>query len=108
MKISPIITSTLICAMVLWIMALYETGPFNGCSMGIMRLPFMLGIVPPVTGVLSLPAYMAMTLSEKRGLKNELLQTLVGVVIQLPLSFLAAIFVTPLEDRLLWECIFAA
>ena len=73
--------------------------------MGIMRLPFMLGIVPPVTGVLSLPAYLVMTLLEKRGLNNELVQTLIGVTVQLPLSFLTAVLVTPLDDKLLWQCI---
>ncbi len=108
MKISPIITSTLISALVLWILALYETGPFAGCSMGIMRLPFMLGIVPPVTGVSSLPAYLVMALSAKRGITNKLLQTLIGVSIQLPLAFVASIFVTPLENELLWRCIFNA
>ncbi|MBX2820705.1 MAG: hypothetical protein KTR29_13520 [Rhodothermaceae bacterium] len=106
MKISPIITSTLISAFVLWIFALYEIGPFSGCSMGIMRLPFILGIVPPVTGVLSLPAYIIMIVSERRGIKNKLLQTLMGVLVQLPLSFIITVFVTPLEEQPLWECIF--
>ena len=98
--------STLISAFVLWIFALYEFGPFAGCPMGIMRLPFILGIVPPVTGVFSLMAYLIMILSERRGIKNKLLQTFMGVLVQLPLSFIVAVFVTPLEQQPLWECIF--
>lgn len=108
MKISPIITSTLICAFVLWVFALYEMGPFSGCSMGIMRLPFIFGIVPPVTGVLSLPAYLVMIISERRGITNKLVQTFIGVLVQLPLSFFTAVFVTPLETQPLWECIFGS
>ena len=105
MKVSPIIFSTLLTAVILWFFALFEVGPLSGCAMGIMRLPFMLGIVPPVTGVLSLPTYYALTLCEKQGIDNQLLQALVALIIQMPLAFLITTLVTPLEDGRLWDCV---
>ncbi len=91
--------------MILWFFAIFEVGPLAGCSMGIMRLPFMLGIVPPVTGVLSLPTYYALTICEKHGIENQLVQAFVSLVIQMPLAFLITALVTPLEDGQLWDCI---
>lgn len=105
MRVSPIIFSTLLTAMVLWFFAIFEVGPLAGCSMGLMRLPFMLGIVPPVTGVLSLPTYYVLTLCEKYGIENQLLQAFVALFIQLPLAFTITTLVTPLEEGLLWDCV---
>ena len=73
--------------------------------MGIMRLPFMLGIVPPVTGVLSLPTYYALTICEKQGINNQLIQALVAFLIQMPLALVITAFVTPLEEGRLWDCV---
>ena len=106
MKVSPIIFSTLLTALILWFFAMFEMGPFSGCEMGIMRFPFMLGIVPPVTGVLSLPTYYALILCEKQGINNQLAQALVALIIQLPLAFVITTLVTPLNDGQLWDCVF--
>ncbi len=65
----------------------------------------MLGIVPPVTGVLSLPTYYALTVCEKQGIRNQLLQALVAILIQLPLAFIITTLVTPLENGQLWTCV---
>ncbi|MEM8487229.1 MAG: hypothetical protein AAF564_16875 [Bacteroidota bacterium] len=105
MKVSPIIFSTLLTALILWFFAIFEVGPLTGCSMGIMRLPFMLGIVPPVTGVLSLPTYFALTLCDKYGIENQLAQAMVALLIQMPLAFVITALVTPLEDGQLWDCV---
>ncbi len=105
MKVSPIIFSTLLTALILWVFAMFEVGPLTGCSMGIMRIPFMLGIVPPVTGVLSLPTYYALTICEKQGIDNQLVQAFVALIIQMPLAFVITTLVTPLENGLLWDCV---
>ena len=105
MKVSPIIFSTLLTTFILWVFAMFEIGPLSGCAMGIMRLPYMLGIVPPVTGVLSLPTYYVLTICENRGIENQLTQAFVAVVIQLPLSFIISALVTPLNEGLLWSCV---
>lgn len=75
--------------------------------MGLMRLPFMLGIVPPVTGVLSLPTFYALSICEKQGIDNQLVQALVALVIQMPLAFVITALVTPLGDGQLWDCVVA-
>ena len=108
MKISPIIASTLITVLALCFVALYEVWPLSGCSMGIMKLPFMLGIVPPITGVLTLPAYFVLFLCEKRGINNKLVQTFFALSIQLPLSALIAALVTPIDNGMMWQCIVGA
>ena len=105
MKVSPIIFSTLLTALILWFIAMFEVGPLAGCSMGLMRFPFMLGIVPPVTGVLSLPTFYVLTLCAKQGIRNQLIQAFVALSIQLPLAFLITTLVTPLEDGRLWTCV---
>ena len=105
MKISPIILSMLISILVLSLLALYETGPLTGCSMGIMKLPFILGIVPPVTGVVSLPTFFALSMCDKYGIRNKLAQTFVALLIHLPLSFTIAALVTPIEGGMMWRCV---
>ena len=106
MKISPIITSTLITAMALWFVALYDVLPLGGCSMGIMKLPFMLGIVPPITGVVTLPTFYILSVCEKKGISNKLAQTVMALLFHLPLSFAIAILVTPIEGGMMWRCMF--
>ena len=106
MKISPIITSTLITAIALWFVALYDVWPIADCSMGMMKLPFMLGMVPPITGVLSLPTFLMLSWCEKNGISNKLLQTGMALLVQMPLSFIVAALVTPIEGGTIWHCMF--
>ena len=90
--------------MALWLVALYEFVPMSNCSMGMMKLPFMLGIVPPITGVLTLPTFFLLAFFETKNLSNKLVQTLLALVIQLPLSFVIAALVTPIDGGMMWEC----
>jgi hypothetical protein len=108
MKISPIILSTLLTAVIMWFFALYEVGPLSGCQMGLMLLPFMLGIVPPITGVLSLPTYLILILFERKGLTNQLAQTFIALIFQLQLSFVIAALVTPIENDMMWRGVIGA
>jgi hypothetical protein len=106
MKISPLIASTLLSLGVIWIFALYQTGPLQGCEMGIMRFPYILGIVPPVAGVLTLPIFFVMNLCERWGVENEVARTAIALVIQLPATFLISALVTPIDDGMMWRCVF--
>lgn len=105
MKISPIILSTLLTTMIMWLFALYEIGPLSGCEMGIMRLPFMLGIVPPITGVVCLPTFLVIMLCKKHGVGNPLAQAFIALLFQLPISFVIAALVTPIENGMMWRCV---
>ncbi len=106
MKISPIITSTLLSLVVIWLCALYEVGPLQSCAMGIMRFPYILGVVPPIAGVLTLPIFFLMNLCDRLGIRNNMFRTAIALVIQLPLTFLISAFVTPIDDGMMWRCVF--
>lgn len=106
MKISPIITSTLITLGVIWFLALSGMGPMQACEMGIMRFPYVLGVVPPIAGVLTLPIFYVMSRLDKRQFHNNLARTAIALVLQLPATFLISILVTPIDDGMMWRCVF--
>ncbi|MEZ4703137.1 MAG: hypothetical protein R2834_22610 [Rhodothermales bacterium] len=106
MKISPIITSTLLTLVVIWFLALYGGGPLSDCKMGIMRFPYILGIVPPIAGVLTLPIFFVMSLCDRFGIHNAVGRTAIALVLQLPITFLISVLVTPIDDGMMWRCVF--
>ena len=92
----------------MWYWAWYGAGPLDGCDLGLMLWPYMLGIVPPVAGVLAIPAHFLMLLLGRQGLKNWFIKTCLALLLQLPLLLLVAISVTPLETGSMWSCAFGA